>query len=219
MPSNWKGQSGFTRAEAVVLIGITIFVALGAFLPYFAKAKVKASRINCGNNLKNIGLAFRVFALDHHDLFPMAVSTNEGGTREFIETGAVFRHFQTLSNEFSTPKILVCPMDADRSTKQATSFMHDFSDATISYFVGLDASETNEASILSGDRNLEGGTAVGKRIFAFTNQNTARWGSRIHEDSGYLCYGDGSVMGLSNGRLASYFEIPSNAVIRLAIPP
>jgi hypothetical protein len=219
MPNNWKGESGFTRAEAVVLIGVLIFVTVGVFLPYLAKAKAKASRINGGHNLKNVGLAFRVFAIDNHDFFPMALSTNEGGTKEIIETGAVFRHFQALSNELATPKILVCPMDADRWTKQATSFVNNFSDANISYFVGLDASETNGVSILSGDRNLEGGTEVGKRIFAFTNPNTARWGPRIHENNGCLCYGDGSVMGLSNGRLASYFEIPSNAAIRLAIPP
>ena len=39
-------------------------------LPALAKAKAKATRIKCVNNLKQAGLAFRVFANDNDDRYP-----------------------------------------------------------------------------------------------------------------------------------------------------
>ncbi len=85
-------------------------------LPALARAKQKAQRINCVNNLKQDGLAFRLWEGDNGDKYPMAVSTNKNGTMEY--GGDVFHHFQVMSNELSTPKILACP--ADNRTAAAT---------------------------------------------------------------------------------------------------
>ena len=80
-------------------------------------AEKEAQHISCVNNLKQIGLAFRIWAGDNGDQFPCNVSTNAGGTRELCRTGTdgfdvnTFRHFQTLSNELATPILLVCPKD------------------------------------------------------------------------------------------------------------
>jgi len=57
-----------------------------------------------------------------------------------------------MSNELTTPKILVCP--ADKEKVPATSFGAGFSDTNSSYFVSLDASETYPQTFLTGDRNL-----------------------------------------------------------------
>jgi competence protein ComGC len=218
-PGDWKGESGFTRAEAVISIGVAVFVFLAILFPALQKAKARSSRIGCANVLKNVGLAFREFAIDNDGLFPMARSTNSGGSKESVGTGEVYPHFQVMSNELCWPRNVVCPVDAQQGRKEAQSFTQGFSDATISYFVGLEATETNSQSILSGDRNLGGGIAAGKRIFVFTNQGAPRWDSRIHGNFGYLCYGDGSVMTINNNRLPSQFIIPTNSIIRLAIPP
>jgi len=81
------------------------------------QAKERALRIHCVNNLKQIGLAARMWALDNGDVYP----TN----------------FLCMSNELSTPKILVCPADTNRVSAQTFS---SFTDANCSYefFSGSD---------------------------------------------------------------------------------
>jgi len=46
----------------------------GITLPALARAKQKAQTINCVNNLKQLGLAVRIYANDHNDRFPPAAT-------------------------------------------------------------------------------------------------------------------------------------------------
>ena len=54
---------------APVLVGPAAMTA-GMLIPALAKAKDKAQRINCVNNLRQIGLAARMYANDHEEVFP-----------------------------------------------------------------------------------------------------------------------------------------------------
>jgi hypothetical protein len=113
-----------------------------------------AQRLSCINNLKQIGLAFRIWAGDKEDRFPFNVSTNAGGTMEFCNVGKDgfdlngALHLQVMSNELNTPKILICP--DDKSKKWATDF-GVLQSSNITYLVrsGTNVSDANPRVVLA----------------------------------------------------------------------
>src|ERR1700712_3928145 len=102
-----------------------LLVAL--ILPQMVRCHTHNPAISCANNLRQVGLAFRIWAGDGGDKFPMQVSVTNGGTMELVESGTVFPHFQIMSNELNTPKVLYCRIEFDQAKTQATSFDTSFS--------------------------------------------------------------------------------------------
>ena len=108
----------------------------------------------CVNNLQQIGLSFRTWALDNDGQFPFNVSTNAGGTMEFCAPGGdgfdgnAVLHFQVMSNELSTTRILVCPRDWTR--KPATWFPSlQASNVTYRLHSGVDINMSNPTAVLA----------------------------------------------------------------------
>ncbi|HSY43496.1 MAG TPA: type II secretion system protein, partial [Candidatus Acidoferrum sp.] len=106
----------FTLVELLVVIAI-IGILASLLLPVLHQGQARAQRIWCESNLKQIGLAYHTFANDHSGKFPSEVSTNEGGSLEYIESGlnlpgwtffTTFHTFQSLSNELVKTEILTC---------------------------------------------------------------------------------------------------------------
>ena len=137
---------------SVVIVPIAILSAM--LMPALSQAKGRAQEISCRNNMKQIGLAFRTWAIDNEDQLPFNVSTNKGGTLELCTVGsdgfdrnAAF-HFRVMSNELSTPKILVCPADA---TKHPALDFLNLLPANVSYQVrsGTNINENNPQEVLA----------------------------------------------------------------------
>ncbi len=204
---------GPTLKEVAAVVAILMVLA-GLLLPPMALAKYKARRIGCVNNVKQVGLAARIFANDHGEKFPMEIAVKKGGTKEFAGFGVVFPHLLVMSNELSVPKILICPADL----RSAASNFGELRDGNISYFIGLDASQTNPHSVLAGDRNITNGSPGGNRILFLTTNQPVGWTKEIHQHSGNLLLGDGSVQPVDSAGLQKALRDSGVATNRLAIP-
>jgi hypothetical protein len=164
------------------------------------------------SNLKNVGLAFRIFATDNAGAYPWLLSTNQStdgklgpGTREFATSAAdVWRHFAILSNAMSIPKIVRCYSDKER---QAALRWTNFNNLNLSYFLGLGAVEEHPQSILSGDRNLLlDGRSMSNEAVQFGPRTNVAFDRRMHVEAGNVLLGDGSVQMVSNSRLRDPFH-------------
>src|ERR1700722_19757873 len=67
-------KNGFTLIELLIVIAIIAILA-AMLLPVLAKAKERALRISCANNLREYGMALRIYANDANDNLPNTYSS------------------------------------------------------------------------------------------------------------------------------------------------
>lgn len=211
-----KRQTGFTRMELVVVCAI-VLVLLSMLLPAMYKTKSKAQRIWCVNNLKQLGMADRLWANDHPNILSaLAARTN---------AGPYCWAFYAALGEYSgqSPKVFVCPADERKAAAYFTKGGRTNGDgvglfkdnSTVSYFVNPDANGMFPQSIAFGDRNLGAGI-IPRNDYGYSPSNGTGndvvingpvcWSLTMHSaantaGAGNILLGDGSACQVSSKML------------------
>ena len=213
--SNQKNHA-LTLVEVSVVLFL-LFILAAILLPELAAAKRGGGGPDCHSNLRQIGLAYQTWASDNFNKYPMEVSVTNGGAMELASAGNVTAPFQVMSNELSTPRVLLCPKDVEHV--RVDNFNTNFTAKNISYFVGLDASQGDPQSLMSGDDNFQfGGNLIKPGLRLISTNVFYTWTTNRHNLAGNILLADGSVQSLSNSSLTNQICRTNFTNIRIAVP-
>src|SRR5262249_49244307 len=106
-----RARSGFTLVELLVVVAV-IGVLAALLLPTLAQARESARRTACASNLRQIGMALRVYVDDHDGLYPvLPLTTPPEDENDADEGGPVTDWEEVVQPYLRSERILRCPSD------------------------------------------------------------------------------------------------------------
>jgi hypothetical protein len=100
----------------------------------------------------------------------------------------------------------------------AVTFLSNFTEKNISYFVGLDVTEHLPSTILTGDHSITNGALLPNRILELGTNSAVGWTRKLHDRHGNIGLSDGSVQSVGTSKLRDHLASTGLATNRLAMP-
>lgn len=233
IPAREKQTPAFTRLELIAcLAALALFGAV--ILPALARSASRGDRVVCFNNLRQIGVAYTQFCLEHEERTPWRVSMVQGGNMDHPQKANPGTQFSVVSNSIATPKVLSDPGDPRPGLRPASHWGTSsggllnpaFGNNSISYVLGVDGNLGLPQSVLAGDRNVRAQPGFGCSSGIVPVASVMRpvaWTNDVHGLAGNVVFFDGSVVQLDSAGLGEALNIEDDVVggsgaVHLLIP-
>lgn len=105
-------RTGFTLVELLIVVAI-ISILASMLLPGLARAMEAARRAQCASNLRQVGMALRMYADEANGLYPPVQEVGEPGCLDGTIPPLMFRGVVMYPEYLTDPEVLVCPSDVD----------------------------------------------------------------------------------------------------------
>ena len=176
---------GFTLVELLV-VAVIIGILASVLLPTFAKAKRRANRAKCVNNLKQIGFGMKSFSADNNGRFPWLLTQRDSvalwvtlfgpkhtGDHHCWDVRFVFMP-PSIRTQLGTARTLASPCDPDVMTfndkesiggkfggfgSRFDGAHHHMDNRALSYAIHFGADEMKPRTLLGLTRNFGGDAA------------------------------------------------------------
>jgi hypothetical protein len=200
-----------------LIVCVALVIACGLFAMQMLTARrANACRVTCLNNLKSVGIGFRLFASDG-DPYPPYNPTNQA-----------WQYFQMVGKEIGSPKVLTCPDDAAIQGSKEFPLTFDqtngsfsdprFQNKALSYFYGANASETNGNMLLIGDRHISISGQLTHGTLIIKSNSPVTWTKDIHKGIGNIGLADGSAQQMTTEKLRQQLANVTNETQTLVLP-
>jgi prepilin-type N-terminal cleavage/methylation domain-containing protein len=111
-----KTKNGFTLVELIVTIGILALLA-SLLLPVIGRAKTRAYNTVCLSQLHQLGVAARLYAMDHEGKLPAAASLAAQANNPAFPLpricDALSPYLSRAANDTNNTSVLKCPSDRE----------------------------------------------------------------------------------------------------------